>query len=93
MNQLQLIIGAIVFAIFVASGWYVKSLYDENMQCKINTKSKEEAYKVKTKYYEENIKDIVSFFEGERSEVNNFKKGSNETDCEATKRFLDSRPY
>lgn len=93
VTQIKLIAVGIVFAIIFVSSLWVKNLYDNNMKCKINTKTEEDKHKIKIKYYEENIHDIIEFYNGEIEAVGNFKKGTNETDCEASKRFFNSRSY
>ncbi|MEA3279453.1 MAG: hypothetical protein U9Q38_02470 [Thermodesulfobacteriota bacterium] len=92
-DNITLVLGGIVFIVFIGLGWYIKSLNDENIECKVNTKLQKQKHKLEIDRYEKDIKSIVSFYDGKITDVDNFKKGKNETDCQAAKRFLDGASY
>ena len=88
-----MIIGGIcLLAILFLGGW-VKALNDRSIQCETNTKIKEAEYKRNIKSYEEAMDDIAKFYDIKLKEVSDFKKGDNETDCEASYRFLNTVSY
>jgi len=93
LDKITIIISAIVLVLLIIVGWYIKSLNDENIECKVNTKLQKQKHKTEIQRYEKDIKSIVSFYDGKIKDVDNFKKGKDETDCQAGKRFLDSASY
>ena len=93
ISQIQIIIGSICLMAIISLGWWVKSLNDANVKCKTTTKIKEAEYKRNLKSYEDAIDDIAKFYNIKLQEVSDFKKGDNETDCEASYRFLNTISY
>ena len=88
-----MIIGGICLLVFIWLGMWVKSLNDANIRCKTTTKIKEAEYKLNIKSYEDAMDDIAKFYDIKLREISDFKKGDNETDCEASYRFLNTVSY
>jgi len=92
-NQVKLIIGVIIFGLIGSAGLYVKSLNDQVIKCKANTSIQKTRYEKEIKSYDAAILDITAYYEGRVKDVTKFKRRDNETDCQASKRFLDSASY
>ena len=92
-SNVKLILAGIVAILVISLGLWIKSMYDDNIECKANTKILTADYKRDKKNYDRDVISIVSFYENESKEVDTFKGRKDETDCEASKRFFYSRSY
>ena len=92
-SQIKVGIFVVFLGLLAGLGWYIKTINDENIECKVNTKIQKQQYKEGMDRYEEDIKSIVTFYDEEKEKVNKFKRRDNETDCQASRRFLDSASY
>ena len=92
-SQIQLIIGSVIVAIAIGAGWYVKSLNDQVVKCKANTKIQKARYDKEIAHYDTAIIDITKFYDGKIADIGTFKRRDNETDCEASKRFFNNTSY
>ena len=93
MPNIRLIIGGVLLLVFVSIGWYVKSLNDQVVTCKANTKIQIAQYKRHLKSYEDAIDNIAEYYDIEIKNIKDFKRKNNETACEASKRFFDNFNY
>ena len=93
INQLNTIIGGVVFIIIIGVGWYVKNLNDQVVTCNANTSIQKAKYETDVERYEKDINDIVKFYDSKNNEVAKFTRRKDETDCQASKRFLDNASY
>lgn len=93
ITQMQMIIVAVSLSVLIGIGLYVKSLNDQVIVCETNTKIQKDRYETSLENYDKNIEDIAKYYNGEITKVDTFKRTSNETDCQASKRFFDRTGY
>lgn len=92
------LIYAILFLLFslASSGFYIMALKEKNNSLskellKIEVASEQEyaRYDRDMKAFDYAMKEVVKFYDGTIADIKSFKKGTNETDCQAANRLLN----
>lgn len=77
----------------IGLGMYANNLSNKVITCKANTEILKDRHKNEMKRHDADKIIIADYFQGELDKSKDFKRRDNETDCDASRRFFDTRNY